>query len=113
MAKELKTDDPEAKEGELCAAPWVLLERHCRRHRGKEAARDVFARTADLRKAKKIDARIYEGHAVVESRANNDKLAARRVFELGLGSAARVVTEARRGLRLDLRPFPGNGLWRC
>ena len=26
MAKELKTDDPEAKEGELCAAPWVLLE---------------------------------------------------------------------------------------
>ena len=66
------------------AAPWVLLERHCRRHRGKEAARDVFARTAELRKAKKIDARIYEGHAVVESRANNDKLAARRVFELGL-----------------------------
>ena len=84
VAKELKTDDPEAKEGELCAAPWVLLERHCRRHRGKEAARDVFARTSDLRKAKKIDARIYEGHAVVESRANSDKLAARRVFELGL-----------------------------
>lgn len=84
VSKELKTDDPEAKEGELCAAPWVLLERHCRRHRGKEAARDIFQRSADLRREKKIDARIYEGHAVIEARANSDKLAARRVFELGL-----------------------------
>ena len=83
------------------------------RHRGKEAARDVFARTADLRKAKKIDARIYEGHAVVESRANNDKLAARRVFELGLDQRPELLQTARRGLRVDVCPFPGNGLWRC
>ncbi|KAH8094361.1 hypothetical protein JL720_4358 [Aureococcus anophagefferens] len=78
------TDDPDAREGELDAAPWALLERHARRHGGKEAGRAVFARTQGLRASKKLSAKIYEAHAALELSMNGDVDAARRTFELGL-----------------------------
>ena len=86
------TDDPDAGDGEVDAAPWILLERHARRHHGIDAARRIFARTADLREAGKIDCRIYEAHAMVEARCNKRRDVARRCFQLGLDQRPELLT---------------------
>lgn len=78
------TDDPDAGDNERDAAPWALLERHARRHSGKEAGRAVFARTRALRVSKQLSAKIYEAHAAIEAHMNRDTEAARKVLELGL-----------------------------